>query len=261
MNILLPTDFSFNSKKAIEYALNCFPKAHFNVLHIINPHQAGGTIVVDISQELKKVNQPKMDDFITDLEKKHPKININGYVEIGMFTQTIIEESKYKNIDLIVLGTKGSSGIKEILIGSNAADAVKNVKMPILIVPENSQIACPSHILLSSDFTSESQEIESTLIDVIREYFNAELDLLHVFSSKDKSPNVNYSELMEKKEVDIHVISAEDIEEAILTYAHEQHYDLITLIPKDRGIIRNLFHHSVTKKLSMHSDIPLFIWK
>lgn len=261
MNILLPTDFSYNSRKAIDYALNCFSNASFNLLHIITPHQAGATMVVDINEELKKANQPKMDEFISELQEKHPKCNINGRVEIGMFVQTIIEEAEEKNINLIILGTKGSSGIKEVLIGSNAADAVKNVKLPMLIVPENSQISCPQQILLSSDFSSKSQEIESTLIDVIREYFKTDLDLLHVFSSKDKTPNVNYSDLMEKKEVDIHVVSAENIEEAILNYAHEKQYDLIALVPKDRGIIKNLFHHSVTKKLSMHSDIPLFIWK
>jgi len=261
MKILLPTDFSLNAKKAIDYAINCFPKAEFTLLHIIHLHQAGSSLVVDINHELVKANQPKIEKLISDLKQNQPNLKINGKVEIGFFSQTIIEVGDNINADLIVLGTKGSSGLEEVLIGSNAAEVVKNVNKPIIIVPQNSVVKCPQYILLSSDFTSESQNIESDLIDIIREYFNAELDLLHVFSSKDKSDNVNYSHLIEKKEVDIHVISSENIEEAILDYAHEQNYDLITLIPKDRGLIRNLFHHSVTKKLSMHSDIPLLIWK
>ncbi len=36
---------------------------------------------------------------------------------------------------------------------------------------------------------------------------------------------------------------------------------MIVLVPKNRGFIRNIFHHSVTKKISMHTDVPLFIWK
>jgi len=261
MKILLPTDFSNNAKKAIDYAIQCFPNADFTLLHIVYLHQAGSTMIVDINHELVKANQPKINELILQLKQKNSQLKIKGKVDVGFFSQTIIELTQEIEIDLIILGTKGSSGLEEVLIGSNAADVVKNVNKPILIVPHNCEVKCPQHILLSSDFSPESQKKEMNLIDTIRTYFNAQLDLLHVFSSKDKTKDVNYSDLIEKKEVEIHVISSEIIEDAILSYAHEKKYDLITLIPKDRGLIRNLFHHSITKKLSMHSDIPLLIWK
>lgn len=261
MNILLPTDFSDNAKKALNYAIACFPKANFTLLHIINIRQAGSTMVVDINKELKKVNQPKMDDLIHDLSHEFPNVKLKGLIEIGLFTQTIIEVVDTIKADLIILGTKGSTGLKEILIGSNAAAAIKNVMTPMIIVPENRKNIAPEKILLASDFSSESQVIESNIIDVIRDYFDAQLDLLHVFHSHDNMDSIGYSALIEKKELDVFVEKSEKIEEAILNFAHEKNYDLITLVPKDRGIIKNLFHHSVTKNLSMHSDIPLFIWK
>lgn len=261
MNILIPTDFSANAKKALNYAITCFPKANFTLLHVINVRQAGSTMVVDINEELKKVNQPKMDDFLRDLEKEFPEITFDGRIEIGLFTQTIIENVQSLKTDLIVLGTKGSTGLKEVLIGSNAADAIKNVRTPMIIVPEQSKIAAPEKVLLSSDFSSDSQIVESKIIDILRDYFDAPLDLLHVFHSHDNINSISYSKLIESKEIDVYVEKSEKIEESILNFAHEKNYDLITLVPKDRGIIRNLFHHSITKNMSMHSDIPLFIWK
>ena len=103
--------------------------------------------------------------------------------------------------------------------------------------------------------------LESNIIDVMLNYFNSDIDLLHVHPPNEHIEDSSYSDLMKQKGIDVFVENALNTEETILNFAHNKNYDLITLVPKNRGIIRNLFHHSVTNKLSMHSDIPLFIWK
>ena len=218
-------------------------------------------MVVDINQELKNINQPKMDDLVRELSQELPHVQFKGIVEIGLFTQTIIEVVETLKTDLVILGTKGSIGIKETLIGSNAADALKNLRTPMIIVPKNSEALAPKKILLASDFSSESQVIESNIIDVIRDYFEAQLDLLHIFHSYDNIDSISYSKLIESKEIDVFVEKSENAEESILDFAHEKNHNLITLATSDKGIIKNLFHDSITKKMSMHSDIPRFIWK
>ncbi len=261
MKILIPTDFSDNAKKALEYAMVNFPKASIKLLHITYLQQAGATMVVDVNLELKEQGEKLMNAYVDELKKEYPDKDIRGKVEMGYFSETIIEELDVDNYDLVILGTKGASGVKEVLIGSNTADAIKHVECKMIVVPENVDIKHPKRILLSSDFTSESLKLEYSIIDGLRELFNAEIDLLHVFKSFERLDEVSYSDLMEKKEVDIHVLENDNVEETILEFAHDNKFDMIALVPKNRGFIKNIFHHSVTKKISMHTDIPLFIWK
>ncbi len=261
MKILIPTDFSDNAKVALDYAIANFPKASFTLLHITYLQQAGATMVVDVNLELKEQGEKRMNAYVEELNKAFPDKNIKGKVEMGYFSETIIEELEVDDYDLLVLGTKGASGVKEVLIGSNTADAIKHVECKMIVVPHQTKIKPPKHILLSSDFTSESLKLEYKIIDGLRELFNAEIDLLHVFKSFERLEDISYSDLMEKKEVDIHVLENDNVEETILEFAHENNFDMIALVPKNRGFIRNIFHHSVTKKISMHTDVPLFIWK
>ena len=261
MKILIPTDFSDNAKRALAYALVNFPNTSFTLLHITYIPQAGATMVVDVNLELKELAEKKMKTYIDELKEQNSHITIDGKVETGYFSETIIEKFEKGGYDLLVLGTKGASGLKEVLIGSNTADAIKHVDAKIIVVPENTQIKPPKRILLSSDFTSESLKLEYSIIDNLRELFNAEIDLVHVFRSNERLQDVSYSELMEKKDVDIHVLESVDVEKTIIDFANDNNFDMIVLVPKNRGFIKNLFHQSVTKKISMHTNVPLFIWK
>ena len=262
MNILIPTDFSKNSLNAFEFALTCFPMASFTVLHCVNIRQANtATMVVDIHSEIKAIKEISLKKLITKIKLKHPKVKLIGKVEIGWFTQTINEEVETSKIDLVCIGTKGLSGLEEVLIGSNATDAVRNVSIPLIVVPESTQLKKPKTIFLASDFTTESYENENQIIDTVRTYFDARLDLLHIQHHNDKTDGMSYSKIIESKDIDVFVEKSEDIEEAILNFAHANNYDMIVMVPKDRGVIMNLFHRSLTKKMSMHSDLPLFIWK
>jgi nucleotide-binding universal stress UspA family protein len=257
MHILIPTDFSDGAKQAIDFAILSFPNAKFTLIHTINPHQSGSTMMVNVNQEILDSTRPEMEKLVKELQSEQKNLNIKGYVEIGLFTQTLNEIVKAYKVDLVVLGTKGASGLQEILIGSNAATAIKNVITPIIVVPKNAKTHEVKNILLTSDYNNEN---EKNIINLVDENFNAKTELLHV-----KIPNETINEEYTKKAKElgpkISIVEAENAEQAILSHAHENNYDLIILTPKDRGIIRNLFHHSVTKKLSMHSDIPLLIWK
>ena len=261
MNILIASDFSANALNTFEYAITCFPKANFTALHCVNIRQAGATIMVDINSEIKIVKEKKLNSLMVDMRSKYPKVSFNGKVEIGLFTQTINEEVEASAIDIVFIGTKGVTGLEEILIGSNASEAVRHVSVPLIIVPEHTEIKIPESIFLASDFTTESYEKENQIIDKIRSYFDAKLDLLHIQNENDNTDGVSYSKIIETKDIDVFVEKSEDIEDAILDFAHKNSYDMIVVVPKDRGIIMNLFHRSITKKMSMHADLPLFIWK
>ncbi|MEH6769109.1 universal stress protein [Maribacter arcticus] len=58
----------------------------------------------------------------------------------GFFTDYIKQEVIDKNIDLIIMGTKGASGIKAVSLGSNTGNVITKVPCAVLAVPENANI-------------------------------------------------------------------------------------------------------------------------
>lgn len=261
MNILILTDFSKNSLNAFYYAMKCFPTAKFTFLHCVNIQQAGATFMIDINSEIKSIKQTEINSLIEGVKLKYPGVDFKGKVEIGLFSQTINEEVEVSKIDIVFIGTKGVSGLAGVLIGSNASDAVRHVLSPMIIVPECTEIKIPESVFLASDFITENYEIERHIIDKFKSYFDVRLDLLHIKNENNKTDKLTYSKIIDSTEINVFIETSENIEDAILNFAHVNNYDMVILVPKDRGIVMNIFHSSITKKMSMHSDLPLFIWK
>ncbi|MDX1350764.1 MAG: universal stress protein, partial [Putridiphycobacter sp.] len=105
MTILIPIDFSETSLKAAHFAMKHYADAKFKLLHIVNARQAGATMVVDINSDLQKFYQKRMIKVQAELEQKFPNVKIEGKVEIGLFSETIVEEIENCSADLLVLGT------------------------------------------------------------------------------------------------------------------------------------------------------------
>src|SRR5690606_13440946 len=138
MNILLPTDFSENSKNAVAYALEFFRNTPctFHLLHVSPPH------LETLSQghhAIPREIREKFDDLLDWVNDK--KVNPHHYFSICFkvryFIEAIREKVAEKNIDLILMGTKGASNQKEIILGKNTSDVVMKVKCPTLAISEN----------------------------------------------------------------------------------------------------------------------------
>lgn len=262
MNFLIPIDFSSNSIQAANFAFEHYPNASFHILHIVNVRQAGATLVIDINEEIKKANEKKMAKLELEINNTYPNHDLKFKVEIGLFSETIIEEIETTKADIIVLGTKGASGIDEILLGSNAYLAIKNSTIPLIIIPENYGLKAPTKVLIASDFEGNLSDKSVKPIIDFKEKFKAEIHVLHVADSEESdSVKLKINHLIDDMVDRFHIVEDDNIEDAISLYMTENDFDFLVLAPKYRGIIRNLFHQSVTKKISAKAKSPLFIIK
>jgi len=262
MNLLIPIDFSKNALNAARFAFTNYPGSNFTLLNIVHSKQAGAIMAVNINQDLKVVHQGKMTKTIVDFKNDFQNLNITGKVEIGLFAETIIEEIENTSADIIVLGTNGSNRMDEVLFGSNAYLAIKNSSVPLIIIPENYDLKPPKKILLASDFEGNiSNETAQPLLDFINR-FGAEIHVLHI-SRPDQINKVKarINSTLDNEIHKFHIIASDDVINDIITYAKKHDFDFLALAPKYRGIIKNLFHKSVTKQVSALAKCPIFIMK
>src|SRR5690606_14045158 len=146
--ILLPTDFSKNSWNAIKYALKFYEKSTctFYLLHVntLSYAMTKDTLYVDtedfIENTYTKPSKQQLRKLLKRISKEIPDNKNHHFFTLTDYNFFIDSIRKYvdeKKIDMIIMGTKGATGLKKLIIGSNAADVIKKVKCTILIVPEN----------------------------------------------------------------------------------------------------------------------------
>src|SRR5690606_1992138 len=190
-NILLPTDFSNNAWNAIDYALKLFKddECLFYLLHsysppLVPPTTAGVTTAATteiLLDSARKASEDGLNDVLkkisqTNKNVKHQYKILSEYDFFVGAVKTVVEDYR---IDLIVMGTKGSSGLKEVIIGSNTAGVIGNVKSPILAIPENAVYGPIKEIAFATDYDyyCEKDEI-SPLVDIANKT-GASIKILH----------------------------------------------------------------------------------
>lgn len=149
--ILVPTDFSDFSKPAVDYA--CALAARFeselHLLHVVDDptvHVSDPTMIAmgalyDKQEERHELAQAEMQKLTGDWDNG---VEIVRETREGASFVEIVRYAKKNEIDLIVIGTHGRSGLKHVLIGSVAERVVRKSPCPVLTVrPEGHQFVLP----------------------------------------------------------------------------------------------------------------------
>ena len=138
LRVLLPTDFSDNSFEAIRYALLTFKETEceFSLLHTYMPpiyhaeYLVGSPGLIGLGDVIRETAATNLDKLQKRLEEqyKNKKHTFNTYTCLNALPNQVNEMVEDKNIDLIVMGTKGATGAQEILFGTNTVHIIKKAK-------------------------------------------------------------------------------------------------------------------------------------
>lgn len=270
-NILLPTDFSENAWNAIKYAISMYADEECNFT-LLNTYYATppahDVIVSNYWDTFEKDSKFGLDKTLKRIEDKLDLkgSNCKQITRYGMIGGTIGTIADEENIDLIVMGTKGASGIKEVLMGSNTARVINNVNVPIIAVPARSVYQVPSSILLATDYKElENIEVLKPLKEIATK-FDSELLILNILKNERKM--VGIDEAMEgfalhgyfeplKHSYD--VSNNDNPEDGINEFASKYAVHMIAMVKRDHPFFESIFSHSVSKKLAFHTDVPLLV--
>lgn len=137
--ILIATDGSENARRAASYGVNIAKAtgAEVHALYIISTQHAVTTrTVMGWSEAFEEYLANKGGVAIADVEKlgKEAGVKVEPVFLKGIPADKILEYAEENNIDLIVMGTHGLTGIKRFLIGSVAESVVRHSKAPVMVI-------------------------------------------------------------------------------------------------------------------------------
>lgn len=268
--ILLPTDFSANSLNAIKFAISVFHSKNTRFV-LLNAYRITPISIeeyVDKIPDFAKESEKGLQKMLTVIKKTFPgkKINIGVLSKLGYPVEVISKISKREKADLAIMGTKGAGGVKEILMGSITADTIKNVPCPVLAVPEKAKLADIKTITLATDLKDINNPGVFDPLNWFLKEFGSDLVILHV---KKKTKRFHEKIDTEKQMLNsvgltphsFYVIDESDAVTGIEDFIESRDIDLLAMVSRKHNLLERLFKKSVTKKLAMHTRIPLLILK
>jgi nucleotide-binding universal stress UspA family protein len=266
--ILFPTDFSDNAKNAIYYGLSLYGNEPCKFI-LLNTFFISYSSP-DVPEPMSDITSENADKFfnslIEQINKDFPKNNFEFETNfrVGDLTSTTSSIIEKEDVDLIIMGTQGASGLAEILIGSRTASIIKNVNCPVLAIPEEAEFEIPTKIVLAIDDESEFSEITlHPLLEIIKKV-GAEVLVLHISDNNKLDRVLNnekINQIFKSIKFSYHLIYNEEVLLGIEKFVEKQNASMLGMITHKLNLFERIFYRSITKKMSLHSKIPLLALK
>lgn len=268
--ILVPTDFSIPADDAIHYAVKLAKVLNASIIlyHSFIPFESGFYPLAQSNKEnleTAKNLTARLATIKNHILKSNKDVPVEVQVDRGPECTRINEFCKKNKIDLIVMGTKGASGIKEALIGSFTADVMTNTPCMVLAIPLKCKFKMPKKITYLSNYRSNEIRAIKTLVE-LNTIFQADINILHIDDKEDTAKSEKkFNKYKIKMETNItdtplsfqHIAGNKIPRDSILATLNDK-TDLLVISPiKRKGIWKGLFHKSITKTIAYHSQIPL----
>ena len=273
-NILIPTDFSDNAWNAIKYALDYFSNEECN-FYLLNVVRVSALATPETSNihTVQAVETDYMVPAKEKLEKLQKKIKLQfknknhrffTLVDYDFFIDAVRNHVHDKEIDCIVMGTKGASGLKEVIMGSNTGDVITKVPCSTLVVPENAVFEPLKEIAFPTDF-SLFYNIKTILpISNILYDTNATLRILHIGNEEELNADQRrnkelFKDFFAESNFSFHYLSNNKVEDAVQCFVESRDIDLIVMVGKNLNYFQQILFHTRVEKISYHTHVPFLV--
>ncbi|MBT8385554.1 MAG: universal stress protein [Bacteroidia bacterium] len=273
--ILLPTDFSDNALNAINYALQLFKgdKCTFYLLNTYTPviysydyQMSTAGYLGEVVDVVKKNSTDKLDKLKKDVKKKYKNENhkIVTISSFNLLTDEIKDLIDKYNLDLIVMGTKGASGAKEILFGSNTIHVIKKSKCPVFAVPDGYFFEKPMEILFPTDYKIDYTEKQLNILKTIANLYNSRVHILNVSHGRDLNEKENRNKeklekMLSKVKHASYRVDDQEIPHAINEFQKSTYVHLLMMINNKHSFFENLFFKPVINQIGFHLTVPFLV--
>lgn len=269
--ILVPCDFSEPAREAYHFAMSIAAQSHADVFvlkvvdlpFLYETSFEGTPYAFDLSI-LKDIEEAANYDF-EKLKSKHPrKERLTFSTFQGSVTATIRQFITNQKIDLVVMGTHGSGGLKEYFIGSNTEKIVRFSQVPVLAIRKSFALSEIKNIVFPTTLELDQTDLV-TRIKELQSFFSATLHLLRVNIPGTMKRTTDEMQLMEEyakhyklKDYTLNIRNDFETSDGIIHFAHEIKANMIAMGTHGRRGLAHLFLGSLTEDVVNHLDCPIW---
>jgi nucleotide-binding universal stress UspA family protein len=270
--ILIPTDFTKYADEAIEVGAQIAKKLNYEIvlIHMLElPGQMNDAIKGETSIPEVMLFKRKADETLKNIKNRPylAGIKVTEVVRLDGAYNGINNYIKQNSIDLIVMGSHGTSGIDEIFIGSNTEKVVRLSEIPVLVIKNRIEHFNIKNIVFASDFSKEIKKPFQKVLDFAK-LFDSKLDLVMIctpnsFKSTSAARKIitDFVADFDMPDYSFETYNESNIEKGIINYSNEKKADLIAFCTHGRTALNHFFTGSISEDLVNHATKPVLTFR
>lgn len=276
-HILIPTDFSKNAWNAVSYALkvysdipctlyllNSFQLYHFTTDSVIEPEPGE-----KIYEEAKEVSLKGLDELSESIRTKldNPKMQIETISTYNSVLGAVTDLLKVKDIDILIMGTKGERNTLNAIYGSNAVNILKNItQCPVLVIPEKITVTENSlyEIVFATNYKYFYKRREIKPLLEIAEKYKAPIRVVYINESgKLSQEQENNKEVLEDYFSDyvctFHTLTHVKVATDLHSFIESRGSSLLAIYNRKHSLFSGIFKKSMVKELGFSPQVPVLV--
>ncbi|MDB9781565.1 universal stress protein [Winogradskyella sp.] len=274
--ILLPTDFSTNSLKAINYARELYKNepCDFYLLNVFSItdnvfesliNMEPGSALYETAKLNSENGLAKVNDIITMSDTVHTKHHFNVISQFNTVVEAIKTVVENKDIEMVIMGTKGETYPRTKGFGSTAIKVMENVRnCPVLVVPESTKIELPKEIVFPTDYKINFKRRElNYLIDLVKKC-DATLVILHVKEANElnetqKERKQLLEDILQGVNYKFQTLTHSTVLTALNTFVESRESDMVAFINKKHTFFGSILSNALVKEISFLLNVPILV--
>ena len=262
-NILVPTDFSKNAESALLYAAEIANKfgSKITLLNTFKVYSSAG-MFLSVESYMEKDAAKQM---LATIHRVEPRLKGGATIESkivrGDAVPVITDLAEKGGFNLIIMGTQGASGLKEIFTGSITNGVMKQTHTPVLAIPNGYQYQPVNTIVFAVDEAGISHPGVTAVLVKLARAFEAKVHVFHQgLSSKDDGIDPTVDIFLDGIPHSFHYeLDEQNINESINGFVGDYQANLLCMVRRQRGFLEEVFHVSATTREVFNSPAPLLI--
>lgn len=269
-SILVPCDFSPESREAYQFALQLATRTGGTV-HVLKAvdlpvmyESALGAAPYYFDPNLIKELKEDARSQYEKLKAQYPtSVRTEFFVQEGPVTPTIRQFIKDKSIELVVMGTRGASGLEEYLIGSNTEKIVRFSPVPVFAIRKNVPLDSIKNIVVPTTFEADPELMKR--VRALQNFFQAKLHLLMINTPYNLERRADEKERLtafanQHQLTNFTVNTRDEFREpsGILNFTSEIKADCIAMGTHGRRGLSHLFAGSIAEQVVNRVDCPIW---
>ncbi|TDO77992.1 nucleotide-binding universal stress UspA family protein [Flavobacterium chryseum] len=270
--ILVPTDFSEHAEDALKVAAQIAKKndSEIIILHTLElPHQTSDAILGGASIPEAIFFMKKANETLDEISAKPylDGIKITEIAKMDKPSHGIIQISKEYDVNLIIMGSHGSSAIDQLHIGSNTEKVLRNSEIPVLVIKNSTTNFTASEIVFASDFTNETKKPFAKLLEFTK-FFDSKINLVTICTPNSFKPThviekamISFVSEFNLTNYSTHIYNDTNIEKGIINFSNSVNADIIGMCTHGRTGFAHFFNGSISEGLVNHAVKPVITFK
>lgn len=273
--VLLPTDFSKNALNAIRYALDLYKDQNCDFYFLnafqVRVYSTDNMMVPEPGnrafEEAKKSSEEDMLKLmgILELYNDNPKHRHHTISTYNSLLEAVRNTIAKRDIDLVVMGTKGVTGSDDVIFGTNTVNIMEKITAcPVLGIPDDFRFSPPKEIVFPTDYKTNFKRRELSYLLEIAKMHNSAIQIVHIAKkSKLNSAQESNKQLLETilggHDYMNHVLTKTKVYKGINTFIKDRGSDMIAFVNKKHLFFGSILSNPLVKEIGYDSHIPVLV--